>query len=377
MPGTKTIVSVYGFEPLRIGGSETFIRELSLLLAERGWKNVVCFLSEPTPEVRKFLDLPNVSIEVIPNNWQLKWQPARDLARILRRYRPEILHLQFTGFISPYPWLARFFSVRTVIFTDQASKPEGFVPFRASLFKRFATRIINFPLDHVTCISDYVLRCWTTLDVLPATRFRRMYNYVDFRRVQPDGTAFRRKLGIPDDRLIVLKVSWMIPDKGFDDLLDAAKIVLAQNPAAHFVLVGEGADRPRFMQRAAEMGLADRVTFTGMLPDLLGQGVYSAADVVCQVSRWEEGFGFVIAEAMASARPMVGTRVGAIPELVRDGISGYIVDRRDPAALAARILDLLRDPALRRRMGDAGREFALRNFNAETNIAEFLKLYGI
>ena len=107
MPGSKTIVSVYGFEPFRIGGGESFIRELSLLLGERGWKNVVCFLSEPTPEVRAFLDLPNVTIEVIPNVWQLKWQPTRDLARILRRYRPEILHLQFTGFISPYPWLAK------------------------------------------------------------------------------------------------------------------------------------------------------------------------------------------------------------------------------------------------------------------------------
>ncbi len=377
MPGTKTIVSVYGFEPFRIGGGETFIRELSLLLGQRGWKNVVCFLSEPTPEVRRFLELPNVTFEVIPNVWQLKWQPARDLARILRRHRPEILHMQFTGFISPYPWLARFYGVRRVLFTDQASKPEGFVPRRATLYKRVATRIINLHLDHVTCISDYVLRCWTTLDVLSARRFSRIYNHVDFTRCQPDGSAFRQKLGIPDDRQIIVQVSWMIPDKGFDDLLEAAKIVIAQHPAAHFVMVGEGADRQRYIRQTAEMGLADRITWTGILPDPLGQGVFSAADVVCQVSRWEEGFGYVIAEAMASARPLVGTRVGAIPELVRDGVSGYLVDRRDPQAIAARVLDLLRDPALRRRMGDAGRDFALRNFNADTNIAEFLKLYGI
>jgi glycosyltransferase involved in cell wall biosynthesis len=98
---------------------------------------------------------------------------------------------------------------------------------------------------------------------------------------------------------------------------------------------------------------------------------------VCQVSRWEEGFGFVIAEAMASGKPLVGTRVGAIPELVHDGKTGFLVDRRDPPAIAARILELLEDREMRARMGRAGREFAIRNFDANVNIAEFLKLYGI
>ena len=377
MPGTKTIVSVYGFEPFRIGGGETFIRELSILLGQRGWKNVVCFLSEPTPQVREFLSLPNVTIEVIPNVWQLKWQPTRDLARILRRYRPEILHLQFTGFVSPYPWLARLYSVKRVLFTDQASKPEGFVPRRASLFKRIATRIINWPLDRVTCISDYVLRCWITLDVLQSERFTRIYNHVDFTRCQPDGSAFRKTLSIPDSRQIVVQVSWMIPDKGFDDLLAAARLVIARNPEAYFVMVGEGADRQRYIRETAELGLQDHIAWTGILPDPLKMGVFSAADVVCQVSRWEEGFGYVIAEAMASGKPLVGTRVGAIPELVHHGETGFLVDRRDPSAIAERILELLADRDLRCRMGRAGREFAFRNFDANVNIAEFLNLYGI
>lgn len=377
MPGSKTIVSVYGFRPFRIGGGETFIRELSMLLAERGWKNVVCFLSEPTPEVRDFLDLPNITIEVIPDVWQLKWQPTLNLARLLRRHRPEILHLQFTGFLSPYPWLAKLYSVKRVLFTDQGSRPEGFVPRRAALWKRLATRFISWPLDHVTCISDYVLRCWTTLDVLPAQRFSRIYNHVDMARCETDGSSFRRKLSIPDGRQVIVQVSWIIPDKGFDDLLEAARLVVGQNPSAHFVMVGEGEDRKRYMQQTAEMGLQDHVTWTGIVADPMREGVFAAADVVCQVSRWEEGFGYVIAEAMASGKPLIGTRVGAIPELIQDGKSGFLVDRRDPGAIARCILDLLRDPEQCQRMGQAGREFAIRHFDARTNIAEFLKLYGI
>jgi glycosyltransferase involved in cell wall biosynthesis len=251
------------------------------------------------------------------------------------------------------------------------------VPRRAHWFKRFATRIINFPLDRVTCISNYVLHCWTVLDVLPPSRFIRIYNHVNFARCALDGSAFRRKLAISDERLVIVQVSWIIPAKGFDDLLEAARLVVARNPAALFVMVGDGADRPRFMQQTIEMGLQDHIVWTGIVADPLQHGVYAAADVVCQVSRWEEGFGFVIAEAMASGKPLVGTRVGAIPELVHDGKTGFLVDRRDPPAIAARILELLEDREMRARMGRAGREFAIRNFDANVNIAEFLKLYGI
>src|SRR5262249_16065518 len=132
----------------------------------------------------------------------------------------------------------------------------------------------------------------------------------------------------------------------------------------------------RYMQQTLEMGLQDHVLWTGMVADPMQQGAYASADIVCQVSRWEEGFGFVIAEAMATGKPLIGTRGGAIPELVHDGKSGSLGNRRDAAALAERILVLLRDPELRHRMGQAGWEFAMRNFDGRVNIAEFLKLYG-
>jgi glycosyltransferase involved in cell wall biosynthesis len=106
-------------------------------------------------------------------------------------------------------------------------------------------------------------------------------------------------------------------------------------------------------------------------------GLYAAADVVCQVSRWEEAFGYVIAEALASGRPVIGTRVGAIPELVRHGQTGFLVERRNPAELAARILELLRDPDLRRQLGEAGRRLALEEFDQQTNVARLIELYGI
>ena len=111
--------------------------------------------------------------------------------------------------------------------------------------------------------------------------------------------------------------------------------------------------------------------------DPLAEGLYAASDVVCQMSRWEEVFGYVNAEAMASYKPLVGTRVGGIPEIVEDGVSGFLVPRRDPAAMSAKILQLLKDAELRRRMGDAGRRIVEEKFNHKTNIAQLIRMYGI
>ena len=103
----KTVLSVFGFDPFRIGGNEMHARELSRQLAGRGWRSVLCFLKEPPPPVREFLEGPNVSIEVIEDSWRLAWAPTRRLFTLLRQHRPAILHLYFTGFLSAYPWLAR------------------------------------------------------------------------------------------------------------------------------------------------------------------------------------------------------------------------------------------------------------------------------
>jgi len=377
VPHTKTLVSVLGFEPFRVGGGEALAREVSVQLAERGWKNVLCFLAPPTDAVREYLDLPNVTIEVLPDSWKLAWKPTKGLARILAHYRPEILHMQFTGFISPYPWLAKCFGVKKVFFTDQSSRPEGYVVRRAPLWRRIGTRLVNHPLDRVVCISDYVRDSWIAYDVLPASRFVRIYNSVDAARCASDGSALRRKYGIADDRQVVLQVSWVIPEKGFDDLLAAARMVVDRNPAVHFLMVGEGADRQRLMAETERAGLQNHVTWTGTVAKPLESGLYAAADVVCQVSRWEEAFGYVIAEALASGRPVIGTRAGAIPELVRHGETGLLVERRNPAELAGRILELLCDPALRRRMGENGRRLAVEEFDQRTNVARLIRFYGI
>lgn len=376
----NTVVSVFGIEPARIGGAEAYARELSLQLGQRGWQSVLCFLKEPPEPVRAYLQLPNVRIEVIEDSWRAKWRAVSSMRRILRQYRPEILHLHFTGFIGPYPWLAKLCSVKQVFFTDHSSQPEGHIIRRAPFWKRFIARLVNRPITRVITVSEYGYQSVAGRELISAERIQMIYNSADLSRAsesREQASEFRRRYSIREDRALVVQVSWLIPEKGVADLLAAAGLVIAQNSKVHFALVGDGAYREQYTRQAQEMGIGDHVTFTGQVEDPMNEGVYAAADVVCQVSRWEEVFGYVIAEAMSSAKPMVATRVGGIPELVEDGETGFVVDRGDVQSIADRILKLVADPDMRDRMGRAGREVALERFDLVRNVEKVVGLYGL
>jgi len=176
---------------------------------------------------------------------------------------------------------------------------------------------------------------------------------------------------------VILQVSWIIPEKGIADLLNAARIVIEREPNAHFVLAGEGRFREEYTRLAQEFGIASHVSWTGLVTDPFAEGLYGAADVVCQMSRWEEGFGWVIAEGIAYGKPVVATRVGAIPEIVQDSKTGFLVNRGDSTAMADALTKLIRDPKLRAQLGASGRVVTETEFELGNNLRQVLQLYGI
>jgi glycosyltransferase involved in cell wall biosynthesis len=169
-----------------------------------------------------------------------------------------------------------------------------------------------------------------------------------------EGACVRDELGLPPDALVVGCVAVMRAEKGHGDLIDAFHQVCPRFPSAHLVLVGDG--MPLFDQLQAKvsaLGLTDRVHFTGRRQDI--GNVLMALDVFALPTH-REALGTVFIEAAAMGVPVIGTDVGGVPETMQAGETGLLVPPRDPAALAAALETLLADPALRRRMGDAGRE---------------------
>lgn len=359
---------------------EIFARELSGQLAERGWSSALCFLSTPPRAVRDFLELPNVTLEQEPGTFEPSLAVLRRMRKLLAKHRPEVFHLHMGPFVSPYPWLARLAGVRKVYLTDHFSHPAGFVPMPYRWWKRLAVRAINGPLTEAICVSQYNRQCMIAKQGLPAERVSCLYNGIDLARAKAGlvhGKAFRLRHGIPADRVMILQVSWLIPEKGVDDLVRAMQLVVQRNANTHLVLAGDGPLRGELESLARSLGIAGHVSFTGVVGDPLAEGLFAAADVCCQVSQWEEAFGLAIAEAMATGRPMIGTRVGGIPELIDDGVNGYLVNRGDVAGIAERMLQLVADPGVRAAMGERGRQICSQRFDVRHNVTSLLDKYQL
>ena len=162
----------------------------------------------------------------------------------------------------------------------------------------------------------------------------------------------------------LLFVGRLAAAKGVPVLIEAMPRILASFPDAHLTLIGDGPDRAALEDRVRRLGLSGAVTFAGyQSQDEVAEALARAAVFV--LPSFAEGVPVVLMEAMAARRPVVATRIAGIPELVEDGVSGRIVPPGDGAALARAVCDILADPGLAARMGEAGR----RKVEAEFDIA--------
>ena len=358
-----------------------FARELSRQLGEHGWGSILCFPEAPSQEAERFLALPNVALAVAPEVFAKSTvRAANGFVRLLSRYRPRIVQVHFLGYLSPFPWLARCCGVERMFFTDHGSRPANFFSSRPPFWKPLVTRMIVCPITSVVTVSDFGRRCHQFCRSFPESRTLTIYNGVDLSRVsrrEDAGLQFRRRFGIPEDQLLIAQVSWVIPEKGVLDFVASAGQVANTVSNVHFALVGAGDLLARCRQQAKDGNFEHRITFTGDLADPFSEGAFAASDVVCQLSVWQEAFGFSIAEAMAHGKPVLATRVGGIPEIVEDGVTGYLVNATDRGAIADRMRQLAGNGPLRRQMGIAGRRVVQSRFDLVDTVARHVALFGL
>ena len=189
-------------------------------------------------------------------------------------------------------------------------------------------------------------------------------NAVDHRRFRPDvdGSAVRSELRIPVGEPVVLLVGRIVPHKGVEHFVEAARYV----PDAWFIIAGDGSLLDSMKRLADSMGVANRVRFLGPVQEERLPEVYAACDVFAlpSVSRLE-AFGIVALEAMATGKPVIVADIPGVREVIEDGRDGLLADPMNPRDLAEKIGRLLRDPEARRAMGARARDKVVESFGIE------------
>jgi glycosyltransferase involved in cell wall biosynthesis len=200
-------------------------------------------------------------------------------------------------------------------------------------------------------------------------------NGVDPRRFEPlvaDGMATRAALGIAADAPVVGTVALFSAKKRLHDWLAAARIVLNHQPAARFLLVGDGPLRTELHASAAALGIEHAVSFPGLQEDV--RPYLAAMDVYLMTSIFE-GLPVALLEAMAMGRAVVVTPVGGIPEVVRAGENGLIAEVGAPGAVASAVIELLDDPPRAKRLATAARSTIEERFSASTMVRRIESVY--
>ncbi len=185
-------------------------------------------------------------------------------------------------------------------------------------------------------------------------------------------TRARRALDCPTGVPVIGFAGRLVHQKGVDVLLEGFSRLLPLRADARLVIAGDGPLRARLERLAGALGIAGRVTFAGWQAD--ATAVMPAFDVMVVPSRWE-GLGLVALEGLACARPLIASRVDALPELVTHAETGLLVPPGDPSALADALRDLIDNPARAARMGEAGREHVRRHFTVERMARATLDVY--
>jgi glycosyltransferase involved in cell wall biosynthesis len=198
-------------------------------------------------------------------------------------------------------------------------------------------------------------------------------NGVDINRFNPSfDDSYKKKLGISDRVKVVFTLRAHEPIYGIEYLLRAAPL-LKRNDVI-FVIGGDGSLRAYHERLAVDLGIRDRTIFVGKISRKEVPYYYAMSDIVV-VPSLQEAFGLVVSEALACGKPVIGTKVGGIPDQIIDGYNGFLVKPKDPIEIAKKILWLLEHPEEAKQMGMNGRKIVEQKFNLEKRINRLIEVY--
>lgn len=295
------------------------------------------------------------------------------LFRFLRRSRPRVLatHMAKAGALGRLAAAAAGVPIR--VHTFHGHVMEGYFGSLANTMVRLVESALSALTTRFVAVSPEIADELAELGIgRGKTVIIRLGADLDH-LLSAERGRLRSELQIGEAPLVGL-VGRLVPIKAPELFLEAAARIHAEIPQAHFVVVGDGELRARAEQQAAALGLGPAVTFTGWRFDLAC--VYPDLDVLVVSSR-NEGTPMSVIEAGAAGVPTVAVAVGGLPDIIAHGVNGLLVPSASAPQLAEAVVELLRDPQLRARMGAEARDIARRRYCADELLASVRSVYGL
>ena len=371
---------------LNVGGPALHVAYLTAGLASRGYDTtlVAGTIGRGEESMAFVADSKGVRVEVI-DDLHRSISPLRDvraavrLAQVIRRERPAILHTHTAkagavGRIAAL--LAGTARPPIIVHTFHGHVLRGYFNRVATYGFRTLERLLARITTVLVAVSPEVRDDLVRLGVAPASKFVVIRLGIELdRRVGHDEAArreTRRVLGLAGDPFVVGWVGRMTAVKQTDLVVRVLKHLVDRAVDARLLLVGDGPDRDGLERYAHDLGVVKRCLFLGYQEDVARY--YNAIDALLLPSV-NEGTPVSVIESLAAERPAVATRVGGIPDVIRDGVDGFLVDSNDAGALAERLAELASDPERRAEMGAAGRERVLGRYAVDRLVDDMDALY--
>ncbi len=358
------------------GGSGVVATELGLRFARNGHN--IHFVADRVPFRLTELGQANVffhQVELMAyplfNTPMTTLSEASKLAEVIEEYGIDVIHAHYAVPHATAAIMARDMvrsTPRPVVVTTLHGTDVTLV----GLNKAYL-RTTQFSIEHsdlVTAVSRY-LADYTVEEMGVRREIRVIPNAVDHNRFTSEGDSqVRLRYAHPDEKLII-HVSNFRPVKQVEDVVRVFAEV-SPRVGARLLMIGDGPDRPKAVELADALGVSGRVSFLGSFPRI--EDLLAASDLFLLPSS-QESFGLSALEAMSSGAPVVATNIGGLPEVIEDGVSGFLHDPSDVSAMAASATRLLTDEELHRQAATAARQRAITHFGEDQVVPLYAAAY--
>jgi len=363
----KRIKILHLVEDLKIGGLERVTESIVTGLDKDRYDAEVWCLAHGG-EIAEDLIEKGIIVKIL--EMKSYYNPLRivALSRLMRKEKIKILHTH-GYFGSTFGRLAAIMAQVPVVITHVHSTYYGYNK-RNILIERF----LSFFTDKIVCVSEAVQKFVLEVEGINEKKTLVIYNGVEEPNTyETELNANRKSFGISDSDIVVITVASLTPHKGHSVLIDAMHVLTQEYQNLRLLIVGDGHLRNDLAEHVKGLELTRNVVFTGLRKDICS--LLRLSDIFVLPSLEREGLGMVIIEAMACGLPVIGTRLGGIPEVIEENINGFLVTPENPEELAAAMEKLISDKTARTGMGRAGRKIFEEKFTVAKMIENIESLY--